>query len=157
MSVPIKCKEFETFLRRLLMKLLICCFLLVSFMSQAFSSDDINVKCTQRTDRSPVDPKVGKISVSVKVIEDITSKVKFGKKYDAVYRANVKVMLTKNGKTSVIKSFEATATSYDVQFNVWANKTHGVGFYTYFDEMEESGITLTDTLGKKTEISLDCR
>ena len=134
-------------------KLISGLFILLSFAAHA---DDFTYNCTQRTDRSPVDPKIGAISVSVQSLKNVTKEVSFGNNYDHVYKVKLDVSRTLNKKTTKIKSFEAIATTYDVKFNVWANKEHGVGMYIYLDELDESGITLTDASGKKTEISLDC-
>ncbi len=125
------------------------------FMTSAFAVGE-NLSCVQRTDRTPVKPGNGLLSVKIKTLADITANSTLGGNYDAVYRVKVDVISTKQGKKTVLKSFTATATSYDVQFNVWSNKANGVGIYVYLDELEEAGIQLTDANGKKTKISLNC-
>jgi hypothetical protein len=131
---------------------LTCALVLTSALAQA--GEDFN--CVQRKDRTPIDPATGSISVTIKTVADITATSPIRNNYDYVFRAKVVVSNTISGKTTILKSFTAVATSYDVQFNVWANKAHGVGIYIYMDELDEAGIQLTEKNGKKTSIALDC-
>lgn len=120
--------------------------------ASAFASD-YTYKCKQRTDRSPVDRSVGKVSVVVTHIKNIASATDYRGQYvDSIDSVKVVVSTTVNGKTTVAKSVVATATSEDVMFNIDSN---GIKFNLYMDELEESSIALKLN-GKKVDVSLIC-
>lgn len=123
------------------------------FTAVAAQAADYGYVCHQRTDRSPVDPKIGKIAVTVKHLQTIATATDYRGEYvDSVDKVKVEITSTKKNKTTKLKSVNAIATSEDVQFNINDN---GVSFYLYMDELEEAGLTLKIN-GKKTEISLTC-
>ncbi len=124
-----------------------------AFMALSASAADYTYKCKQRTDRSPVDAKVGKISVVVTHLKTVASATEYRGQYvDSVDSVKVVVSATNNGKTTVVKSAIATALSEDVMFNISDN---GIKFHLYMDEMEEASIELKLN-GKKVDVSLTC-
>lgn len=129
-------------------------FVITALLSASAFASDYTYKCQQRTDRSPIDGKLGKISVTVTHLKTLLTATEYrGEYYDSVDVVRVVVSATKNGKTSVVKSTTAIARSEDVMFNIDSN---GIDFHTYFDEMEESGIALRTNDGKKVDVSLVC-
>jgi hypothetical protein len=117
------------------------------------SASDYTYKCQQRTDRSPVNPSVGKVSVEVTQLGQIGYATEYRGDYvDSIDQVKVVVKTTKKGKTEIVKSVTAISTSEDVSFNI---DDHGIKFYLYLDELEEAGITLR-LHGKKVDVSLAC-
>ncbi len=136
-----------------LMKHTLAVLAATAFLSLSASASDYTYKCKQRTDRSPVNAAVGKISVVVTHLKTIATATQYRGEYmDSVDSVKVVVSTTKNGKTTVAKSVVATAASEDVMFNIDDN---GINFHLFMDEMEESGITFK-LGGKKVEVSLIC-
>ncbi|MES2526496.1 MAG: hypothetical protein V4598_05390 [Bdellovibrionota bacterium] len=125
-----------------------------AFMALSATAADYTYKCKQRTDRSPVDAKVGKISVVVTHLKSIaTGGTEYRGQYaDSVDSVKVVVSATNAGKTTVVKTAVAIAVSEDVMFNIDNN---GIKFHLYMDELEESGIELKLN-GKKVDVSLNC-
>ncbi len=124
-----------------------------AFLSLSASAADYTYKCKQRTDRSPVDARIGKISVVVTHVKTISTAVEYRGQYvDSVDSVKVVVSATNHGKTTVVKSAVVVALSEDVMFNI---SDSGINFHLYMDEMDEAAISLKLN-GKKTEVSLSC-
>ncbi len=138
------------------MKRTIAIIAAIAFFSLAASASEYTYKCKQRTDRSPVDPSVGKISVVVSHIKNVGQSTEYRGEYvDSIDKVKVVVSASKNGKTSVLKHVIATAVSEDVMFKIMDNGSLGMSFNLYMDEMEEASIKLKLN-GKKVDISLVC-
>lgn len=131
-------------------KFIVAAYLLSSLVAQA---SDYNYVCKQRTDRTPVDAKIGKVLVSVKHLKTMASATEYrGQYWDSIDKVLVEVNTVKNGKATNLRTLTAIATSEDVYFGIDNN---GIKFHLYLDELEEAGITLKIN-GRKKEISLVC-
>ena len=125
-----------------------------TLLSVSAFATDFAYKCEQRKDRSPIDPKVGKISVAVNHVKNIASAIDYRGQYaDSVDAVKVVVSATKAGKTTIVKSTNAISVSEDVIFDI---KSNGISMRIYLDEMEESSIAFKHN-GQKIDVSLNCR
>ncbi len=127
--------------------------LLATFSAQASELNTFVCKVSRRW--SPTIP-ADAYALKITELEDITSRVSYGTEYDAVLKVRVELKQKINGRTTT-RTFFATANSYDVSYKISAVRAEGFTFGTYLDEMDQSGMTLTDANGKKTTISLDCK
>lgn len=140
------------------MKILTFIFCLLSLNAMASSIEGSTFKCEQRFDRKPMDPKVGYLEVTVKIKKDITNRVRPNESFEKAYSSTTEIVRVVNGKRVVVKpSFSATATTFDVILSVWANKTQGIGIKIYLDEFDSSTLTVTDSIGNKQVIGLNCQ
>ncbi len=118
----------------------------------AFGSD-FAFKCQQKKDRSPIDPKIGTISVAVSHVRNLATATEYRGQYaDSVDTVRVVISATKAGKTTVVKSTDAIAVSEDVMFMIDSN---GIRMRMYMDEMDEGSIAFK-LEGKKIDVSLSC-
>ena len=95
-------------------------------------------------------------TVKVTELENITNKVPYGRNYDSVLRVRVDLKVTLGSRLLENRAFEAIARTEDVMYNVSAVREQGFKFWTYLDELDQSGIELTDRSGRKTEVQLTC-
>lgn len=124
---------------------------LISFSA---SASDYTYKCEQRKDRSPIDPKVGKVSVVVTHVKEIASGIEYRGEYaDFVSSVRVVVSTTKNGTKTVVKTTNAIAVSEDVHFLIDNN---GILLKIYMDELDESSIQFKLN-GTKVHVYLNCK
>jgi hypothetical protein len=134
------------------MKMLISLAFLACLSFPAFASD-YNYMCQQRTDRTPINPSVGKISVFITHIKNLASGTEYRGEYaDSVDLVKFVVRATKNGITTVISTTFVEAMSEDVMYQI---ENKGISFHLYLDEMEEAGLTMKIN-GKKKTVSLIC-
>jgi hypothetical protein len=127
--------------------------LAIGLLSLSSFASDYTYNCEQRTDRSPVDARVGKISVIVKQISQVQSYGDFRGQYvDGVDKVSVEIRATKGSQTKVIRKATVLATSEDVMFNI---NDKGIDFHLYMDELEESGIVFNH-MNRKLDVSLIC-
>jgi hypothetical protein len=121
----------------------------LALLSASAFSAEYSYKCKQRTDRSAVDPSVGKISVTVTHLKTLATATEYRGSYvDAIELVKVDIRTSKG----LSKSLVTKATSEDVSYVI---KDNGVDFYVYMDELEEAGIK-TKLNGKKVDVALKC-
>lgn len=133
------------------MKLLF--ILTAAMLSFGASASDYTYTCKQRTDRSPVDPALGKITVIVKQLKQLQSGVEYRGQYaDAVDEVLVTIQAQKRSSTKVLRTTKAIALSEDVMFNIDSN---GIVFHLYMDELDEAGISFKHN-NKKISVDLAC-
>lgn len=123
------------------------------FTSVTALASDFGYVCKQRTERTPIDPALGEITVTVKHIKNIATATEYRGEYmDSVDVVKVDVLARKDGTTRKLKSVKAIAASEDVHFGIDNN---GISFYLYMDELEEAEISLKIN-GKKKVVALAC-
>ncbi len=133
------------------MKLLF--ILTAAMLSFGASASDYTYTCKQHVDRSPVDPAVGMISVTVKHVKQLHSYGDYRGQYvDSVDEVLVTIKAKKGTTTKVLRTTKAVALSEDVMFNI---ENNGINFHLYMDELDESGISFNHN-NKKIEVSLVC-
>ncbi len=132
------------------MKVLIV--LILAMSASAFASD-FTYQCKQRTDRTPVDRSIGKLSVSITHVRNIDEATEYRGDYmDSIDVVKVVVSSTKNGKTTVLRTMNTISTSEDVMFMI---QEKDMTFHLYLDELEEASIK-TIANGKLINVSLVC-
>ncbi len=110
-------------------------------------------KCAQNEGFSPVDPAVGKFSMTVQILDEVLA----GPRSHADYHHNVRIIVKKklNGKTLLLKDITSKGASADVLFTV-NNAKKGVNVVIYMDEPDQSNLVLKVAKGKSLDITMDC-
>lgn len=132
------------------MKALIVLVLAIS--TSAFASD-FTYQCKQRTDRTPIDRSIGKITATITHVRNIGQATEYRGEYmDSIDVVKVIVSSTRNGKKTVLKTMNTISTSEDVMFMI---QEKDMNFHLYLDELEEASIK-TMANGKLIDVSLVC-
>ena len=138
------------------MKTLILALIGVSSLVSSVPAFAATYHCSEITKSSGEEVLSPHTSIEIKELADITSEVSYGKHFDSVYRVDVKIMSTSRGRTTVVNSFQATATSIDVDYVVSAVRSQGVKIAIFQDEADDAYMEQTLASGRKETTQLHC-
>lgn len=105
---------------------------------------------------SEIIPQSEKTIMTIEELEDVTSSVSFGEKYDSVFKVKVTIVTKSNNKIINEKSFVSFATAADVYYQINAVQKEGVKFFMYMDEEDQSRLEISNPGSTKTRLSLIC-
>lgn len=121
----------------------------------SLSASAEGMKCQEILERTTTEVLRAQYSVKVTHLAEITNSPAYSH-LDHAWKVRVDLLQAVGRNVVIKKSFEAVATSYDVQYQISAVKAQGFSFNAYLDELNESSMTLTDANGTKKRISLNC-